>query len=140
MTSQIVETLVVLSVCHLFGLYNPNQVADAFKLPKAGLYQHLGTLSLYHLKCLNLRLECAIAVEFIREAENKNAATQSRRCITVSVDDTNLPRHGGPHRLLFKMVVEKTQYLYQVSERTLTFAQLLGSISSGITSHFLVTS
>ena len=30
-TSQVVETLLVLSVCHLFGLYNPNQVADAFR-------------------------------------------------------------------------------------------------------------
>ena len=28
-TSQIVETLVVLSVCHLFGLYNPNQVGTS---------------------------------------------------------------------------------------------------------------
>ena len=41
MTSQVVETLVLLCVCHLFGLYNPNQVADALKLPKAGLYRSL---------------------------------------------------------------------------------------------------
>ena len=93
--SQIVETVVVLSVCHLFGLYNPNQVSDALELPKGRLYRDLGHLSLYHAKCLNLRLGCAIAVKFIRDAENKSASTQSRRCITVSVDDTNLPRDGN---------------------------------------------
>ena len=91
-TQQIVETLLLLCVCHLFGLYNPNQVADALKLPKARLYRSLGSLSLYHSKCLNLRLGCAMAIDFIKDAESKSASTQSRRCITVSVDDTNLPR------------------------------------------------
>ena len=94
MTSQVVETLVLLCVCHLFGLYNPNQVADALKLPKAGLYRSLGSLSLYHAKSLNLRLGCAMAVDFIKDAESKSASTQSRRRITVSVDDSNLPRDG----------------------------------------------
>ncbi|MYK95264.1 transposase [Candidatus Poribacteria bacterium] len=91
-TQQVVETLVLLCVCHLFGLYNPNQVADALKLPKARLYRTIGSLSLYHAKSLNLRLGCAMAVDFIKDAESKSASTQSRRRITVSVDDTNLPR------------------------------------------------
>ena len=93
-TSQVVETLLVLSVCHLFGLYNPNQVADALELPKARLYRDIGALSLYHAKSLNLRLGCAMAIDFIKDAESKSASTRSRRCITVSVDDTNLPRDG----------------------------------------------
>ena len=94
MTQQLVETLVLLCVCHLFGLYNPNQVADALGLPKAGLYRRLGTLSLYHSKSLNLRLGSAMAVDFIKDAESKSASTQSRRRITLSVDDSNLPREG----------------------------------------------
>ena len=94
MTSQVVETLVLLCVCHLFGLYNPNQVSDALKLPKAGLYRGLSCVSLYHAKCLNLRLGCAMALDFIKDAESKSASTQSRRRITISVDDTNLPRDG----------------------------------------------
>jgi len=93
-TQQVIETLVLLCVCHLFGLYNPNQVADALKLPKAGFYRRIGSLSLYHAKSLNLRLGCAMAVDFIKDAESKSASTQSRRCITVSVDDTNLPREA----------------------------------------------
>ena len=92
MRQQIVETLLLLCVCHLFGLYNPNQVSDALKLPKARLYRNLGNLSLYHSKCLNLRLGCAMAIDFIKDTESKSASTQSRRCITVSIDDTNLPR------------------------------------------------
>lgn len=48
MTQQIVEMLVLLCVRHLLGLYNPNQVADALKLPKVSdLYRSLETLSLY---------------------------------------------------------------------------------------------
>ena len=95
LSEQIIETLVLLCVCHLFGLYNPNQVADALKLPKAGLYRSLGSLSLYHAKSLNLRFGCAMAVDFIKDAESKSASTQSRRRITVSVDDSNLPRETG---------------------------------------------
>ena len=94
MKRQVVETLLLLCVCHLFGLYNPNQVSDALRLPKAGLYRRLRAVSLYHSKALNLRLGCAMAVDFIKDAEGKSAATQSRRRITVSVDDTNLPREG----------------------------------------------
>ena len=41
LTSQVVETLVLLRVRHLFGLDNPNQVADALNLPKAGLYRRI---------------------------------------------------------------------------------------------------
>ena len=93
MRQQVVETLLLLCVCHLFGLDNPNQgVSDALKLPKARLYRSLGSLSLYHAKCLNLRLGCAIAADFIKDTEIPSASTQSRRCITVSVDDSNLPR------------------------------------------------
>ena len=94
MRRQVVETLLVLSVCHLFGLDNPNQVADTLELPKARLYRELGALSLYHAKSLNLRLGCAMALDFIKDAESKSAATRSRRCITISVDDTNLSRDG----------------------------------------------
>ena len=94
MRQQVVETLLLLCVCHLFGLYNPNQVADALKLPKARLYRDIGALSLYHAKSLNLRLGAAMALDFIKDTESKSASTQSRRCITMSVDDTNLPRDG----------------------------------------------
>ena len=63
--SKIIDTLLLLSVCHLFGLYNPNQVADALALPKPTLYWDINSVTPYHWKCLNMRLGCAAAVEFI---------------------------------------------------------------------------
>ena len=70
--SKIVDTLLFLSICHLFGLYNPNQVADALDLPKASLYRDINSLSLYHWKCLNMRLGCASALEFISSSKTPN--------------------------------------------------------------------
>lgn len=36
-----VEVLLMPSIGHLFGLYNPNQIADALEIPKAKLYRQL---------------------------------------------------------------------------------------------------
>ena len=94
MTSQLQETLLLLSTGHLFGLSNPNQVADALSIPKAGLYRHLKDFSLYQWKRLLVRIGCTIALAEIRDTESKSASTQSRRCPTISVDDTNDPHHG----------------------------------------------
>ena len=91
---QIIDTLLLLSVCHLFSLYNPNQVADALTLPKAGLYRDLHAVSQYHWKYLNVRLGCAMALELIKDTESKSGSTQSRRRITLSVDDSNVDRYG----------------------------------------------
>ncbi len=74
-SSQIVDTLLLLAVCHLFGLYNPNQVADALALPKARLYRDLHAISQYHWKCLHVRLGCAMALELIKDTESKSAST-----------------------------------------------------------------
>ena len=46
---RVVKTIMLLSLCHLFGLYNPNQVADALCIPKARLYRELNTMSLLSL-------------------------------------------------------------------------------------------
>lgn len=91
---QIIDTLLLLSVCHLFSLYNPNQVADALTLPKAGLYRDLHAVSQYHWKCLNVWLGCAMALELIKDTESKSGSTQSRRRMTLSVDDSNVDRYG----------------------------------------------
>ena len=94
MTSQLQETLLLLSTGHLFGLFNPNQVADALAIPKANLYRHLKDFSLYQWKRLLVRVGCTIALTEIRDTASKSAATQSRRRPTISVDDTNDPRLG----------------------------------------------
>ena len=92
---QVIDTLLLLSVCHLFGLYNPNQVADALTLPKMGLYRDIHAVSLYHWKCFNMQLGCAMALDLIKDTESKSGSTQSRRCPTISVDDSNVDRYGN---------------------------------------------
>ena len=90
----LVQTLVFLSTCHLFGLTNPNQVADALCIPKARLYRELNTMSLYLWQHLFVRIGCSIALEAIREVVSKSASTLSRLCIVISVDDTFVFRYG----------------------------------------------
>ena len=94
MTPELAETLLLLSTGHLFGLYNPNQVADALEVSKNRFYRDLKDMSLYQWKSLLVGITSTIAIEGIRETQSKSASTQSRRCITISVDDTNDPRYA----------------------------------------------
>ena len=52
MTPELSETLLLLSTGHLFGLYNPNQVADALGVSRNKLYRDLKEMSLYQWKSL----------------------------------------------------------------------------------------
>ena len=94
MSEFIVRTLLCVCVCHLYGLYNPNQIGDALGVVKGSLYRSLGALSLYYARRLCLRIGCAIGAVAIKSVEGQSASTQSRRRITVSVDDTNIPCNG----------------------------------------------
>ena len=94
LNQRLVDTLVFLSTCHLFGLTNPNQVADALSIPKARLYRELNTMSLYLWQHLFVRIGCSIALEAIRKVVSKSASTLSRLCIVISVDDTFVFRYG----------------------------------------------
>ena len=51
-------------------------------------------MSLYQWKSLLVGITSSIAIEAIRESESKSASTRSRRCITISVDDTNDSRYA----------------------------------------------
>lgn len=101
MTYQLQEVLLLLSTCHLFGLYNPNQVSDALAIPKAKLYRVLKGFSLYQWRCLLVRIGCSIALQEIADVESKSDSTKSRKRITLSVDDTNDPRYGKSLSLCF---------------------------------------
>ena len=94
LTSELAETLLLLSTGHLFGLYNPNQVTAALGISKNKLYRALKAMSLYQWKTLLVHLASTLAIQAIRETESKSASTRSRRCITLSVDDTNDPRYA----------------------------------------------
>ncbi len=44
------QTLMFLSIAHLFGYYNPKQLADYLNISHQRLYEHLKEFSLYSLK------------------------------------------------------------------------------------------
>lgn len=102
MTSPLQEVLLLLSTGHLFGLFNPNQIADALAIPKTKLYRVLESFSLYQWKRLLVCIGCSIALKEIQEVESKSDSTKSRKRITISVDDTNEPRVGNVLALTFK--------------------------------------
>lgn len=91
---QAIEVLTWLIVGHLFGLYNPNQLADALEMPKSALYAHLACWSTAQWKRLLLEVSCNQAKELIEQTESMSDATKSRRRITLSVDDTVQERNG----------------------------------------------
>lgn len=91
---EAIETLIWLIVGHLFGLYNPNQLAEAIGIAKANLYRHLSHWSVFQWRRLLLEVGCHQALKLIFQSESMSASTQSRRRITLSVDDTVMKRFG----------------------------------------------
>jgi hypothetical protein len=83
-----------LIVGHLFGWYHPNQLADALELPKSALYTHLADWSLEQWKKFLFSRGCHQAIEPIKLTESMSASTQSRRRMTIGVDDTVMDRNG----------------------------------------------
>src|SRR5712664_88569 len=49
------EVLMVLAVAHLFGFYNPKQLADFLDVPHQRFYTELKEWSVYHVKKMLLR-------------------------------------------------------------------------------------
>ena len=92
---EAIEVLTELIVGHLFGLYNPNQMADALGIDKGRLYTHLSQWSIDQWKRFLVTIGSRRAVELIRQTEAMSPSTQSRRRITTSVDDTVCDRDGN---------------------------------------------
>ena len=59
---EAIEVLTWLIVGHLFGLFNPNQFADALGIDKSSLYTHLATWSLDQWKRFLVQVGCHQAV------------------------------------------------------------------------------
>jgi hypothetical protein len=88
------EVLVVLAVAHLFGFYNPKQVADFFDVPHQKFYAELKDWRVYHVKKMLLRLMVKQAAEHLKPVMSKSAATRSRSGMTLSIDNSVMDRFG----------------------------------------------
>jgi hypothetical protein len=88
------EVLVVLAVAHLFGFYNPKQLADFLDVPHQKFYAELKDWSVYHVKKMLLRFMVKQAAEHLKPAMSQSAATRSRAGMTLSIDNSVMDRFG----------------------------------------------
>src|SRR5881397_1059890 len=68
------EVLMVLAIAHVFGFYNPKQLADFLDLPHQKFYAERKDWSVYHVKKMLLRFMVKQAAEKLKPAMNKSAA------------------------------------------------------------------
>jgi Transposase DDE domain len=88
------EVLMVLAVAHLFGFYNPKQLADFLEVPHQNFYTELKNWSIYHVKKMLLRFMVKQAAEQLKPVMSKSAATRSRAGMTLSIDNSVMERFG----------------------------------------------
>jgi hypothetical protein len=88
------EVLMALAFAHLFGFYNPKQLADFLDIPHQKLYAQLKDWSVYYIKEMLVRFMVKQAVEHLKPVLHKSAATQSRAGGTLSVDNSVIDRIG----------------------------------------------
>ena len=88
------EVLMALAFAHFFGFYNPKQLADFLDIPHQKLYAQLKDCSLYYIKEILVRFMVKQAVEHLKPALSKSAATQSRSGMTFSIDNSVIDRLG----------------------------------------------
>jgi hypothetical protein len=88
------EVLMVLSLAHLFGFYNPKQLADFLDVPHQKFYTELKDWSVYHVKKMLLRFMVKQAADQLQPIMSKSAATRSRAGMTLSIDNSVMDRFG----------------------------------------------
>src|SRR6266568_5178299 len=79
---------------HLFGFYNPKQLADFLDIPHQRFYTELKEWSVYHVKRMLLRFMVKQAAEQLKPVLSKSAATRSRAGMTLSIDNRVMDRFG----------------------------------------------
>ncbi len=82
------------TIAHLFGFYNPKQLADFLHVPHQKFYAELKDWSVYHVKKMLLRFMVKQAAEQLKPVLSKSAATRSRAGMTLSIDNSVMDRFG----------------------------------------------
>src|SRR6266705_2015067 len=88
------EVRMVLAVAHVFGFYNPKQLADFLEVPHQQFSTELKEWSVYHVKKMLLRFMVKQAAEKLKPVMSKSAATRSRAGTTLSIDNSVMDRFG----------------------------------------------
>ncbi|HVD20554.1 MAG TPA: hypothetical protein VNB95_01265 [Nitrososphaera sp.] len=88
------EVRMVLALAHLFGFYNPKQLADFLDIPHQSFYTELKGWSVYHVKKMLRLFMVKQAAEKLKPVMNKSGATRSRAGGTLSIDNSVMDRFG----------------------------------------------
>ncbi len=83
-----------LALAHLFGFYNPKQLADFLDIPHQRFYTELKGWSIYHVKKMLRLFMIKKAAEELKFAISKSGATRSRAGVTLSIDNCVMDRFG----------------------------------------------
>ena len=89
------EVRIVLAVAHVFGFYNPKQLADFLEVPPQQFSTELQDWSVYQVKKMLLRFMVKHAAEKLKPVMSKSAATRSRAGTTFSIDNSVMDRCGN---------------------------------------------
>src|SRR3989442_12970158 len=84
------EERMVLAVAHVFGFYNPKQLADFLEVPHQQFSTELKEWSVYHVKKMLLRFMVKQAAEKLKPVMSKSAATVQDK-ITADIHDILIP-------------------------------------------------
>ncbi len=88
------EVLMALALAHLFGFYNPKQLADFLDIPHQRFYTELKGWSIYHVKKMLRIFMIKKAAEELKLVISKSGATRSRAGVTLSIDNSVMDRFG----------------------------------------------
>jgi hypothetical protein len=88
------EVIMVLALAHLFGIYNPKQLADFLGVSHHAFYTPLKTWSLYHLSAMLIRFMVKQAAEQLGGVRAKSHFTRSRAGLSFSIDNSVIDRLG----------------------------------------------
>jgi hypothetical protein len=88
------EGLMVWAVAHVFGFYNPKQVADFLEVPHQQCSTELQEGSVYPVQKMLLRFLVKQAAEKRKPVMSQSAATRSRAGTPFSMDDSVMDRFG----------------------------------------------
>ena len=88
------EVLMVLALAHLFGFYNPKQLADFLDIPHQSFYTVLKEWSLYHVRKMLRLFMVRLAAEKLKPVISKSDSTRSRAGVTISIDNSVMDRFG----------------------------------------------
>ena len=96
------ETLMALSVAHVFSAYTAKEFAEQLGISAQPFYKRQSEFSLYKARKLALHMMVKQAVESLKPVLDKSPATISRARISISGDDSVIQRVGNMIRSTYR--------------------------------------